>query len=181
MPPVRVCFRLSAGGTEAKPVGSHGIMCWPTRYSFLKTGQPSFFPKARRMPLQARAHCARIRNITQEPAHGDAFAVHLQRGKNKCQLKHSRGTYSTDERRLPTSPSAEALRELTAFSDEIRTLLLEPKVGLAFSIKKSGFLTYPRAFKQVLFRGMQQTSTPPNGSAGWFDVGIWRMGWVAGK
>lgn len=58
--------------------------------------------------------------------------------------------YPTDERRLPTSPSAEARRELTAFSDEISTLLLEPSVGLAFSIKKSGFLTCLRSIKQVL-------------------------------
>lgn len=50
-------------------------------------------------------------------------------------------THPTEERRLPTSPSAEALRELTAFSEEITTLLLEPRVGWALSIRKSGFLT----------------------------------------
>lgn len=58
-----------------------------------------------------------------------------------CAVEQSRGSHPTDERRLPTSPSAEALRELTAFRDEITTLLLEPRVGWALSIKKSGFLT----------------------------------------
>lgn len=58
-----------------------------------------------------------------------------------CAREQSHGPHPTEERRLPTSPSADALRELTAFSDEITTLLLEPRVGLALSIKKSGFLT----------------------------------------
>lgn len=57
-------------------------------------------------------------------------------------LTKSKQSHPTEDRRLPTSPSAEALRELTAFSDEITTRLLEPSVGLALSIKKSGFLTY---------------------------------------
>lgn len=60
------------------------------------------------------------------------------------------GTHPTEERRLPTSPSAEALRELTAFSDEITTLLLEPRIGLALSIKKSGFRTYRNSNKFVI-------------------------------
>lgn len=60
-------------------------------------------------------------------------------GMRALQQRHE--THPTEERRLPTSPSAEALRELTAFSDEITTLLLDPRVGLALSIKKSGFLT----------------------------------------
>lgn len=53
----------------------------------------------------------------------------------------SHGPHPTEERRLPTSPSAEALRELTALSDEMTTLLLEPRIWLTLSIKKSGFLT----------------------------------------
>jgi len=57
-------------------------------------------------------------------------------------------SHPTEDLRLPTSPSAEALRELTAFSDEITTRLLEPRMGLALSIKKSGFLTYHKRESQ---------------------------------